>query len=144
MTAIGKSKLVEQLTLHEGLRLKPYRCTAGKLTIGIGRNLEDRGITTEEAMYLLQNDINSIWLQLANRLPYFLNLSEVRQRVLIDMAFNLGIEGLLAFRKTLAHVAAGRYAEAATEMLDSRWADQVGERSRRLSRMMRTNEDPFA
>ncbi|ABB56788.1 glycoside hydrolase family protein [Synechococcus elongatus] len=136
--------LIRQLTLHEGLRLKPYRCTAGRLTIGIGRNLDDRGISEAEARLLLVSDIDHAMRQLESRLPWVRQLSWVRQRVLIDMAINLGIDGLLRFRKTLGHIEAGRYAEAADEMLNSLWADQVGERARRLSRMMGSNQDPFA
>ncbi len=135
--------LIKQLTVHEGLRLKPYRCTAGKLTIGIGRNLDDRGITEAEAQLMLRNDIAHVTDQLKDRLPWFDDgrLSWTRQKVLIDMAFNLGIDGLLGFRKTLAYVEAGRYAEASAEMLSSRWATQVGERARRLSRMMASDRD---
>jgi lysozyme len=139
---IDRAAMTRQLRLHEGLRLKPYRCTAGKLTIGIGRNLEDRGITFEEAAYLLANDIAAEERELLRALPWVAKLDEVRQRVLLDMAFNMGVVGLLAFKRTLATIQAGDYQRAAAMMLDSRWAGQVGQRAERLSRMMATGKDP--
>lgn len=136
-----RQKLIQQLRRHEGERLKPYRCTAGKLTIGVGRNLDDRGITAEESAYLLSNDIDRVWTELKTRLPWVTGLSDVRQRVLLDMAFNLGIDGLLKFRNTLATIQAGNYQKAGEMMLDSLWAKQVGMRAQRLSRMMQTGTD---
>lgn len=133
----------EQLIRHEGLRLKPYRCTSGKLTIGVGRNIDDRGITQTEALYLLRCDIERIERELSSRLlPWFSDLDRVRQKVLIDMAFNLGVSGLLKFKKTLALVQSGDYEQAATEMLKSRWAKQVKGRAVTLASMMRTGSDP--
>jgi lysozyme len=142
MGQIDDKALVRQIELHEGLRLKPYRCTAGKLTIGVGRNLEDRGITLSEARMLLANDLADVRNGLLNALPWVAQLDDVRQRVLIDMAFNLGLQGLLEFKRTLAAVQAGQYQQAATMMLQSRWAKQVGQRAERLSRMMVTGADP--
>lgn len=139
---IDRSAMMRQLRLHEGERLKPYRCTAGKLTIGIGRNLEDRGITAEESAYLLGNDIDGFYAALLKALPWVANLDEVRQRVLLDMAFNLGIVGLLGFKNTLATIQAGNYAKAGPMMLQSKWAGQVGKRAERLSTMMVTGKDP--
>jgi lysozyme len=139
---VDRDAMVRQLRLHEGERLKPYRCTAGKLTIGVGRNLEDRGITRDESAMLLANDIADMERELQRALPWVARLDEVRARVLVDMAFNLGIVGLLAFKRTLATVEAGDYQQAATMMLDSKWAKQVGGRAERLSRMMATGKDP--
>jgi lysozyme len=139
---IDRAAMTRQLRLHEGERLKPYRCTAGKLTIGVGRNLEDRGITREEAAYLLANDITTEERELLRALPWVAQLDEVRQRVLLDMSFNLGLVGLLGFKNTLATIRAGDYSKAAAMMLDSRWASQVGQRAERLSRMMATGKDP--
>jgi lysozyme len=139
---MDRAALVRQLRLHEGERLKLYRCTAGKLTIGVGRNLEDRGISREESAYLLLNDVQEAEQTLAKALPWFTQLDDVRQRVLIDMAFNLGAQGLLEFRRTLEAVRTGRYQQAATMMLESRWAGQVGQRAQRLSQMMATGTDP--
>jgi lysozyme len=134
--------MVRQLRLHEGERLRPYRCTAGKLTIGVGRNLEDRGITADESAMLLSNDISREERDLLAALPWAAKLSEVRQRVLLDMSFNLGLQGLLQFKRTLAAIEAGRYQQAAGMMLDSRWAQQVGQRAQRLSEMMATGQVP--
>lgn len=132
--------LREQLIRHEGLRLKPYTDTVGKLTIGIGRNLTDRGISREEAEALLDNDIVLVVDGLSRELPWWSGLDDVRQLVLADMAFNLGLAGLLRFKNTLAYVKAGRYSDAADNMLMSRWAGQVGIRAIRLANMMRSGK----
>lgn len=137
-----RNALVRQLRLHEGEKLRPYRCTAGKLTIGVGRNLEDRGITREESAMLLANDIRAVDAGLVRALPWVARLDDVRQRVLVDMAFNLGLQGLLEFKRTLKAVEEGRYQQAAGMMLESRWASQVGARAERLARMMLTGADP--
>ena len=138
---MNRKKMIAQLRLHEGERLKPYRCTAGKLTIGVGRNLDDRGITSDESAYLLNNDIDFHWIELLEHLPWVETLDEIRQRVMLDMAFNLGISGLLTFRRTLGHIKAGDYALASSAMLESKWATQVGQRARRLASMMKTGKD---
>jgi len=130
----------DQLILHEGMRLRPYRCTAGKLTIGVGRNLEDKGISHHEALFLLRNDIAEVTAQL-EQFDWFRALGPVRRKVLIDMCFNLGMAGLLGFQKMIEALERGDYERAADEMVNSRWYGQVGERGRRLERMMRTGED---
>ena len=131
-------KLTEMLVDHEGMRRKPYRCTAGKLTIGVGRNLDDRGISPDEAMYMLANDIKDARRELSAAFPWFDKLEDVRQAVLIDMHVNLGLSRLQGFRNTLALIGVGKYEAAAQEMLNSKWAEQVGRRAQRLSRMMAT------
>ena len=130
--------LEDMIKRHEGLRLKPYRCSAGRITIGYGRNLENKGITTEEAEVLLINDINEVSQRLYEELPFFYQLDDVRKSVLIDMAFNLGVMGLLGFRKTLGYMNAGDWESASKEMLDSRWAKQVKGRATELAEMVRT------
>lgn len=137
---IKLKSIEEQLILHEGMKLKPYRCPAGKLTIGVGRNLEDKGLSKQEALFLLRRDIAEITNEL-RKYPWFETLDMVRQKVLIDMAFNLGINGLLSFKKMLSYLKAGDYEKAAAEMVNSRWYGQVGDRSKRLVKMMRTGED---
>lgn len=137
-----RAALIHQLTLHEGMRKFPYKCTGGKLTIGIGRNLDDRGITEEEADYLLSNDIDDFEDRLTREIPWMVGLDPIRQRVLIDMAFNLGVPGLLKFKRTLAAIRGKEYDRAAGMMLDSRWATQVGQRAKRLSHMMATGHIP--
>ena len=130
----------DQLILHEGMRLRPYRCTAGRLTIGVGRNLDDKGITEDEAMYLLAGDIEEVIARLEVH-SWYAVLGPVRRKVLIDMCFNLGVAGLMGFRRMIEALERGDYERAADEMVYSRWYRQVGERGRRLERMMRTGED---
>ena len=130
----------EQLILHEGLRKKPYRCTEGKLTIGVGRNLDDKGISKEEALFLLRNDIHEV-MDALEKHEWYLALDPIRQKVVIDMAYNLGVGGLLKFRKMIAALEYGDYEGAADQMLDSRWAEQVGMRATRLAEMMRSGRD---
>lgn len=129
--------LEQALVRDEGLRTRPYRCTAGKLTIGVGRNLDDVGITPAEAMALLRNDINVVTVALDARLPWWRTLDEARQHVIINMAFNMGIATLLTFKNTLALIQAGKFEDAAAAMLQSKWARQVGPRARRLAAQMK-------
>ena len=131
-------RIKDQLVRHEGLRLKPYRCTAGKLTIGIGRNLDDCGITQSEAYVMLINDIMNCEKQLQAKIPdIYDGLDEVRKSVLLNMCFNLGINGLLGFKNTLEFTKAGDWERAANNMLVSKWAKQVGRRAIELSELMR-------
>ena len=136
-----REKLIDLIIYHEGLELKPYKCTAGHLTIGIGRNLDDRGITEDEARFLCQNDVDIVEQELARKFPFIVGLDDVRIRVLLDMAFNLGVHRLSAFSNMWAALEEGDYKQAAVEMLDSRWARQVGRRATNLSQMMETGED---
>ncbi len=126
-----------QLMKHEGLRLKPYQCTAGKWTIGVGRNIEDRGITEAEAMHLLDNDIDECQEELDRITPWWIEKPAHVQLVLINMMFNLGATRLLGFKKFLKAVEENNFDLASTEMLDSRWAKQVGQRSIELSEFMK-------
>jgi len=128
--------LEEQLIRDEGLRLKPYRDSVGKLTIGVGRNLDDEGITKEEAFFLENTDISRHDAALYAALPWVKDLDDARQGVLRNMSFNIGVPGLLGFRQTLALIQQGKYAEAATEMLNSKWASQVGARAQRLAKQL--------
>jgi len=131
-------KVKDQLLRHEGLKLKPYRCPAGKLTIGVGRNLEDRGITQKEAFVLFENDILRCEKELLAEIPeVYPGLNETRKSVLLNMCFNLGITGLLGFKNTLAFMGAGDFERAANGMLASKWAKQVGRRAIELSELMR-------
>ena len=152
---VNRERLRKQLELHEGIKLKAYKCTAGKWTIGVGYNIDAHGlpfgysleklktvgITPNEAAVLLDREIDTIEQRIQRDAPWMLDLSEVRLRALIDMAFNLGFDGLLAFKNTLKAVEAGLYDVAAAGMLASKWAKQVKGRAARLARMMRTGED---
>jgi lysozyme len=131
--------LEEQLIRDEGLRLKPYKDSVGKLTIGVGRNLDDVGISREEATQLLANDIERAAAWVRTNLPWTLALDEVRQAALKNMAFNLGSR-LGEFRKFLAHLEAREYEQAAKEMTDSVWATQTGPRAQRLAEQIRSGE----
>jgi lysozyme len=134
-------RLITQLKVHEGVRDKVYLDTEGIETIGVGRNLRDRGLSEDEINYLLENDIRDFQAEVQSAWSWWEELDDVRQRVVVDMAFNMGFAGLAKFKKTLAHIEAGEYEEASSEMLNSRWAEQVGRRAHCLSDMMRTGED---
>lgn len=121
---------------HEGLRLLPYECTAGKITIGYGRNLEDKGILLDEAEMMLTHDVYECVVDLKNNFPWFRELSEARMQALVDMRYNLGKMGFRKFKGMIKAIEDGDYRKAAEEMLDSRWANQVGERAHRLADMM--------
>jgi lysozyme len=138
MNTFDMPTLIGELKRDEGVRLKPYTDTVGKLTIGVGRNLADVGISDDECTALLQNDVARTVAALDKSLPWWRKLDPVRQRVLVNMAFNLGMTGLLTFKNTLAAVQGGSYAAAAAGMLASKWATQVGDRAERLAEMMRT------
>lgn len=133
----GKAQLSEQLIRHEGMKTTPYLCSQGKLTIGVGRNLMDNGINEEEAYYLLSNDIDSVQLQLQCYLPWIAELKEAQKMVLINMAFNLGVGGLLTFENMLKALQEGNLELVEHEMLDSLWAEQVGHRAEELAAQMK-------
>jgi len=137
-----RDQLVDQLIIHEGVELKPYKDTLGILTIGIGRNLEDRGISEDEARYLCLNDIEIVERELASNFAIVDGLDPARQLVIADMAFNLGVPRLRGFAKMWLAIERGDYNAAAEEMLDSKWARQVGQRAQRLAETMRTGEYP--
>lgn len=134
---MDRVRLKIQLVHHEGIRLKPYRDTVGKLTIGIGRNLDDCGISRDEARMLLDNDLDRTIASVRRHFAWFDGLGDARQRAVVDMAFNLGIAGLSQFGKMIAALSVGDFATAATEMLDSAWALQVPTRAQTLAQMMR-------
>ena len=132
--------LEDQLRRDEGEKLSAYQDHLGFWTIGIGRLIDSRrggGISTDESTMLLRNDIARIRVELLQRLPWFVHLDPVRQGVLMNMAFQLGINGLMAFQDTLGKVQTGDYAVAADKMLQSKWATQTPERAKRLAIQMR-------
>lgn len=134
----AKEILEKQLIVHEGIRLKPYRDTVGKLTIGVGRNLDDVGINFGEAMFMLSADIEKAAAATAKYINNFSDLSENRQAALANMAFNLGERGFSLFLKMIDAIQAGDFELAAQQMLESRWANQVGNRAKDLATLMRT------
>lgn len=168
-----RAKLGREIARDEGDRLKVYRCTAGKLSIGKGRNLEDVGISAEETRvlgitkasviasgitqaqsdYLFANDIRRSEADLDRKLPWWRSLDDVRQRVLLNMCFNMGIgrapdkargivgKGLLSFANTLERIHSRDWPGAVAGMKASKWHGQVGDRAVRLERMMETGKD---
>lgn len=132
--------IFEQLRRDESDKKFPYTDTVGKLTIGVGRNLTDRGVSEGEITFMLQNDVQEVQDGLNNALAWYAGLDEARRGVLLNMAFNMGIHGLLAFHKALTFLEAGEYDQAATEMLNSKWAGQVGDRAKRLALQLQTGE----
>ena len=129
--------LKAQLVEHEGTRLKPYRDSVGKLTIGVGRNLDDRGIRPSEAMTMLENDIADASLDLDRNAPWWRDMPEPAQRALADMCFNMGWPTLAQFQHMLGALKAGRYLEAAAQAMDSKWARQVGKRAEDIADQFR-------
>lgn len=132
-----KERLKQLLIKHEGLKLKPYIDIVGKLTIGVGRNLDDRGISKDEALYMLENDIQIVEKEAREIFENFDELDDVRQEVIINMLFNLGKTRFLTFKKFIKAVKERNFEKAADEMLDSKWARQVGKRAQELSYAMR-------
>lgn len=138
--------LLAELRRDEGVIPHEYKDSLGYSTIGVGRLIDKRkdgGLSPDEIDYLLANDVRRTIADLDRELPWWRKLSTVRQRVMINMAFNLGIgsarlgTGLLGFKNTLAKIQAGDYAGAAAGMLQSKWASQVKGRATRLAQMMR-------
>tara|TARA_R100001510_G_scaffold17077_2_gene14373 strand:- start:1326 stop:1871 length:546 start_codon:yes stop_codon:yes gene_type:complete len=156
----NREALIDQLILHEGMELQVYKDHLGIDTIGVGRNLEDRGITDGElafmnmlktevyeqgiteahARFLLANDIDIVEKELSNAHPCISGIGDVRIRVVLDMGFNLGVPRLNKFKNMWKAVHDRDFSLAAVEMLDSRWASQVGQRAVRLASAMRDGE----
>ena len=129
---MDRNLLIEELKRDEGVELTVYTDTVGISTIGVGRNLQDVGVSMEEAEFLLSNDIDVAVNELQRTFDWFEGLSGARQRVCINMCFNLGLTRLLGFKKFLVAMEAGEWETAGVEMLDSKWSRQVGARSTRL------------
>ena len=134
------NELVQQLKRHEGLRLKPYLCTANKTSIGVGRNLDDIGISEKEAEMLLLNDIEEAKRQLVVHFPWTADLDEVRLAALINFTFNVGIGTVSKFVNAMALLKDGNFDMASEEFLQSRWANQVGQRAIDVTEQIRTGE----
>jgi len=134
------SKLIETLRRHEGVKNTLYKCTSDKWTIGVGRNLEDVGLSEEEIDILLLNDIKRTKELMDDYIPWYNDLDEVRQEALINFVFNVGIGTAMKFKKAMAALEAHDYDTAAIEMLDSNWAKQVGSRAEEVTQMIKTGE----
>jgi lysozyme len=134
------TNLADQLRRDESFRQYPYRDIIGKLTIGVGRCLDDCGVTWDEANYLLANDIKAATKQLSLTFPWTDALDEIRRAALTNIVFNCGIHGLGTFRDALSKLQQGQYAESAAAFLDSEWAKEVGARAQRLAKQIETGE----
>ncbi len=146
---MNELQLIADLVRDEGEKLRPYKDTVDKWTIGVGRNLTDRGISPQESRMLLQNDLSIVYRSLTTLLPWWKELDEVRQRALCNMCFNLGIAGLLRFKKMLKALETKNWDEAANQAKYedpeakkfSKWFTQVGPRAIRIVHMLQTGKD---
>lgn len=141
---MSHQNLTRQLRGDEGVREQAYQDHLGYWTIGVGRLIDKRkpgsGLRDHEIDYLLKNDILDRVDALTRRLPWFKDLDEARQGVLLNMSFQMGVDGLLGFNNTLGLVRSGYYEQAAEAMLKSLWARQTPARARRMAEQMRTGE----
>lgn len=135
-------KLVAQLTSNEGYRRFPYLDTKGKTTIGVGRNLTDKGISKDEGRMLLQNDIAEA-VAAARTEPWWAIVADddVRARAMVDLVFNMGIGKLRTFVHALSALAGGDFNSAADQFVDSAWYREVGIRGPKIVGMIRTGQD---
>jgi lysozyme len=132
------SELRDMLIRHEGVKLKPYRDSVGKLTIGCGRNLDDVGISDLEAFMLLNNDISRVDTALKKEFAWYQRIGEKRQIVVANMAFNMGVAGIKGFTQMIEAIKRQDWEDAAKQMLSSKWAGQVGKRAVELAEKMRS------
>lgn len=137
-------QLIRQLARHEGFRGQPYKDTEGHTTIGYGRNLDARPLTHEEGRMLLERDLLLYSSSLEARWPECLTLDDVRYSAVLNMAYNLGVDGLMKFRQMRAALEARNWDLAAGEALNSLWAQQVGRRAREIAYMLETGRWPDA
>lgn len=156
---LSLDEIKQRLEVHEGFRSKPYRCTANKLTIGIGRNIEDRpfteeelrlvdkdymtkGITKSQAFAILARDVMQFDFELRQNIPFYERLDDERQYALLDMVFNMGIgnskKGLLSFKNMLNYIGTGFYKQAAAECLNSKYGRELPTRAGRIARTIET------
>lgn len=148
--------IIQRLVVNEGCSLTPYKCPAGYLTIGVGRNLETNPLTAEEklvcgddylkgitknaAYFLLRNDIEKVRKDLDKNLPWWINLNDDRRFVMIDLCFQMGIKGLLKFNNTLRYLSTGFYKQAASNLRESLYYKQVKNRAERNARCIETGK----
>lgn len=137
------NRLHRLLIRHEGYKDKPYEDSSGNLTIGVGRNLDSLGLSRDEILYLLDNDIARCDRELRHNFKWYISLCRVRQDAMVNLCFNLGITRLLTFKRALKAMSEEKYVVAGDEFLDSKWAQQVGEsRSSDVAYMIRTGRYP--
>lgn len=152
---IDYNTAVQRLVFHEGCVLKPYRDTKGKLTIGIGRCIDtnpftaeelravgdwQHGITKNAAYMLLRNDINKTYEELKKKIPFYRGLSDERQYALLDMAYQMGVDGVCNFKKMIAAMGVGNWNEAKAQCLDSDYAEEHKTRAGRIANCIQTGK----
>ena len=133
-------RLINMLKMHEGVETHAYQCSANKITIGVGRNVDPvdgLGLSQDEIEYLLKNDIDRVRVELGDEYEWFDDLVPARQDAMIDISFNLGATRLRKFKKALKAMANEDYEKAANEFMDSRWSEQVGRRAYTVTQMIR-------
>lgn len=138
---IDRSKIKEDLRRDEGIRRKPYVDTVGKVSIGVGRNLTDIGLSSAEIEVLLDNDLDAAETDLDRNIKWWRDMPEPASRALANMAFNMGWPRLSQFKDMLSHLRVHAYDRAADAALDSKWAGQVGERATRIATLFRTAKE---
>lgn len=137
-----RQRLIDELVSDEGVRLKAYRDTAGNITVGVGRNVTGKGLSSREAFELLDHDVDEAVADLAGSFPWFVLLDATRQRAVVNLRFNVGAQRFRMFKKFIAAMAAGDYAEAEQQLVTSRWITQVQpSRSLRVRRQIATGMD---
>ena len=140
---MSNDKLIEMLKIHEGVETHAYKCSASKITIGVGRNIDPEGgigLQEDEIDYLLQNDIDRIITELDFEYDWFSDLNEARQDAMVDISFNLGQTRLRKFQKALTAMSKSDWDTAADEFMDSKWSKQVGNRAKELTGIIRSGE----
>tara|TARA_R110001583_G_scaffold48880_1_gene152962 strand:- start:277 stop:735 length:459 start_codon:yes stop_codon:yes gene_type:complete len=143
---MDRDKLVKELIMDEGYKTETYEDHLGYLTLGVGHLVLDTDpeinqplgtpVSEERILQCLNDDIDNVCNELDRNMPWWKNLDDNRQRVLANMCFNLGCPRLSNFNRFLLALKAGKWEEAAEEMLDSKWAVQVGDRAKRLAERM--------
>jgi lysozyme len=137
---MNNNKLIEMLKRHEGVETHAYKCSASKITVGVGRNIDPEGglgLSEDEVDYLLQNDIERIISELDFQYGWFSDLNADRKDAMIDISFNLGQTRLRKFEKALTAMSKGEWDTAADEFMDSKWSKQVGNRAKELTAIIR-------
>ena len=140
---MNNDKLIEMLKIHEGVETHAYKCSASKITIGVGRNIDPEGgigLSEDEIDYLLQNDIDRSITELDFEYGWFSELNEARQDAMIDISFNLGQTRLRKFKKALTAMEKSDWDTAANEFMDSKWSKQVGNRAKELTEIIRNGK----
>ena len=134
-------RLISQLRFHEGVEHKVYKDSVGIETIGVGRNLVDRGLSEDEIDYLLKNDIEIVLEEIVKNFNWYNSLDDVRQRCICDLVFNMGMPRYLKVVNHLSAIEKGDWERAKLELLNSNYAKQVGKRAERIAEMIFTGND---